>query len=120
MARGERVARVYIGLVLLAQAVVTGVSGHATHRGLALQVLASIALWVPFCGTVPRVRLRALTILPAVVMSVWWATQSTPLGAAAWVGWAVLVVWLCAPAGLSTTATLAERFHPYTPGDAHP
>lgn len=112
MDRGERVARAYIAAVLLGQAVVAAMSGGTSGVGATIvQVLAAGAVLLPLTATRPGALLRGLSVLPAVLVSVYWAAQASPLGTVAWSGWAALTVWLCIPAGRGDAATLAERFH---------
>jgi hypothetical protein len=119
MARGERVARVYVAALLVAQALVTGTSRFSGAPGVAVQVIAALALLLPFVHYWPTVTLRAVTVVPAVGVACWWSAQSSPLGAVAWLAWAGIILWLCAPADLRGRATLAERFHPVVPRQEH-
>lgn len=110
MRRGERVARAYIGAILLGQAVVNGLAGGSSPTGTTFQVVAAALLLLPLVSRRPSMALRALCTLPAVVSSVYWAVQTEPFGTIGWAAWAVLTAWLCLPA--TPTLTLAERFHP--------
>lgn len=111
MGRGERVARVYIGTVLLVQALVAGASGYSDARALALQGVAGLAIMLPLTSTEPGVLLRGLTVVPALAVSILWAFHSAPLGSVVWIAWTLITAWLCLPAGHRSPMTFAERAH---------
>jgi hypothetical protein len=112
MGRGERVARGYVGTILLAQAVVVALAtGHGDATGLAAQVIATGLLWLPLWFEFRHtLQVRALTALPAVLVSIYWASQSLPMGLVAWGAWALITAYLCFPAGTRGPDTLAQRF----------
>lgn len=113
MGRGERVARGYIGAVLAAQALVCAVltPGNATAVQLVAQLMAVALLWLPLAFDFRHtIQVRALTALPAVGVSLWWAWQSAPVGIIGWGSWAMAVAWLTFPADRTGPDTLAERF----------
>lgn len=124
MGRGERVARGYIGAVLLAQAlVVAAATGALTPAGLVVQIVATALLWLPLVFEFRHpLQVRALTAIPAVVVALVWAFHSLPMGLVAWGAWAFVTIWLCFPASRTGPDTLAQRFAPgRTPeGAPHP
>lgn len=124
MGRGERVARGYVGTILLAQAIVVALAtGDVDATGLAAQVIASGLLFLPLVFEFRHtLQVRALTAVPAVLVSIYWASQSLPMGLVAWGAWAVITGYLCFPARRRGPDTLAQRFAPgraTTPGVHH-
>lgn len=114
MGRGERVARGYIGAVLMVQAlVVAALSGALDANGLALQLVSAALLWLPLVFDFQHtLQVRALSAVPAVVVAAYWASVSLPMGLVGWGAWAVITAWLCFPARWSGEVTLAQRFAP--------
>lgn len=112
MGRGERIARGYVGSVLLAQSVVVALAtGDVDATGLAAQVIASALLWLPLWFTFRHpLQVRAFTAVPAVLVACYWASQSLPMGLVAWGAWAVITGYLCFPASRRGPDTLAQRF----------
>lgn len=116
MGRGEQVARLYVAAVLLGQVAVATASGMLHPGGLAVQVISAACLALPLVASEPGALLRLLSSLPAIGVSVYWATVGFPLWTIAWLSWACITAWLTIPAGRGQTATLAERYHPRLTG----
>lgn len=104
-------ARIYIGTVLLLQALVAGATGYSDARALSLQVVAGLAIMVTLTSRKPGVTLRGLSVVPALAVCASWALHSAPLGSVVWVAWALVTAWLCLPAGPHSALTFAERHH---------
>ena len=114
MGRGERVARGYIGAVLMVQALVVAALGDELDaNGLALQLVSAALLWVPLVFDFQHtLQVRALSAVPAVVVAAYWASVSLPMGLVGWGAWSAITAWLCFPASRSGETTLAQRFAP--------
>lgn len=110
MRRGERIARGYVGAVLVAQALVAGATSDALDGPMvAVLVMAGALLWAPLVFDAgDRAWVRTLATVPAVGLAVWWAAHSASLGTVAWSAWALATAVLCLPAPWGSADTLAE------------